>query len=460
MKGLVVCLLLTQIWWAPGATARETITVRFEAEVTDVEEWSGVFDLNDRITIGEKIVGSFSYNPDLPTTRNPPTQSWGGSVVAWSYTIAGETLTGHQGGISRLTYVSPHLWSITMDNETDTTFLENRFVDRTIVSWPTQSNFSSVLPRNFSLSAPGEFILSFTSGAVGVLVKARLLSLSNAGSSVDGQGSQTVWQARPVPEQAPDPSQPPMVGAPAVALWFDNALETATLSITTPNSEAPLPRILCGIAGSNGSTIWEAPERPAGYRFQWQLDRSALLDAAAECDNPLRTIAALRKLAEDRALYVEYEIGGILYRGQLWPRVLMERSGTASALATAAQVVDSSERASSHKVVARLRLSEQGGVGLQYFIDDSNATGRLSEATLHCGPPGAVGPIVAELRTSPNASWTSLAGTGISATSSDGPCGMEINNSASLIEAYLRGLLYFRLRGTGGEIWRGQALVR
>jgi hypothetical protein len=251
-----------------------------------------------------------------------------------------------------------------------------------------------------------------------------------------------------------------MVGAPAVALWFDNALETATLSITTPNSEAPLPRILCGIAGSNGATIWEAPERPAGYRFQWQLDRSALLDAAAECDNPLRTIAALRKLAEDRALYVEYEIGGILYRGQLWPRVLMERSGTASALATAAQVVDSSERASSHKVVARLRLSEQGGVGLQYFIDDSNATGRLSEATLHCGPPGAVGPIVAELRTSPNASWTSLAGTGISATSSDGPCGMEINNSASLIEAYLRGLLYFRLRGTGGEIWRGQALVR
>lgn len=462
MKGLVVCLLLSLIWWSPGANARETITIRFEAEVTEVQEFPGVFDLNERVAIGDRIVGSFSYNPDLPATRNPPRQSWGGSIVAWSYTVAGETLSGRRGGISRQTEFPPSSWWVALENETDATFLQNRYVDRTSIIWPTQtqSSSSSVLPRDLSLSATGEFIISFTSGAVGVLVRARLLRLTSAGSSVDGQGDQTVWQARPVPDQAPDPAQPTMTGAQTAALWFDNALETATLSITGAGSEVSLPRLHCGIAGASGSKVWEAAELPNGDQVQWRLDRSALLDGVAGCNKPIGTIAGLRKLAEGRALYVAYEIGGATYRGQLWPRGQLERNGTASALATSAQVVDASESTSTHKVVARLRLNEQQGLGLQYFLDDANAPGRLSGATLHCAPPGAVGPIVAELRTSPNAYWTSLPGSGITSIAANSPCGMEISNSASLIEAYLRGLLYFRLRGTGGEVWRGQALVR
>ena len=82
-------------------------------------------------------------------------------------------------------------------------------------------------------------------------------------------------------------------------------------------------------------------------------------EGVAGCNNPIETIAGLRKLAEDRALYVAYEIGGTTYRGQLWPRGQLERNGTASALATSAQVVDASEPTSSHKVVARLRLLQE-----------------------------------------------------------------------------------------------------
>jgi hypothetical protein len=243
-------------------------------------------------------------------------------------------------------------------------------------------------------------------------------------------------------------------------LWFDSAQEVATLSITDPNSEIARPRLHCGIAGVSGPVVWQASEFPDGRRKHWQLDRSALIRTTGECDQPISTIAGLRRAAEDRILYVEYEINGVPHRGQLWARALMaDQSRTVSALATKAQVVDPNERANVNKIVARMRLSDQGGLKVHYFLDAANAPEPLSAATLHCGPPGAVGPIVAELRLTPNATWNLLAPRRLSSVASDDACGLEINNTASLVEAYLRGLLYFRIEGGGGEIWRGQVQV-
>jgi hypothetical protein len=134
MKGFVVCLLLALLCWAPDATSRETITIRFEAEVTGITEWTGVFDLSERVAIGDQVNGSFSYNPDLPETRQPPSQAWGGSIVGWSVTIADETLSGRRGSISRNTEFPPDRWSVRVGPETDATFLGNRYVDGVAIS--------------------------------------------------------------------------------------------------------------------------------------------------------------------------------------------------------------------------------------------------------------------------------------------------------------------------------------
>ena len=276
----------------------------------------------------------------------------------------------------------------------------------------------------------------------------------------------TTWHSKPIPEQVPGSVETLTGHKLNVALWFNDTIDQATLTLDDFWSRTSGARILCGAAGQEGALLWQAgaaaPGRPGKH---WEIHSEDLLsnNALEVCGVTVNNVAGLRTAANRRLLYVEYERSGQTHRGQLWPRELMsERVWTPMAIATPDQVAGAPPTPApdkSEKNRVHFRISEYAGSldRIGYFVQDD---GKEVTAALYCAPPGHSGERLAELNSGRGRDWQWLEQTDIRPVGQTSSCGMAINSVASLVEALLRGHLYTLIERPDGSRLRGQIPVR
>ncbi len=446
-----VCVATALLVLATGSLARETITFRFEGEVTGIDGQLA----SASVMIGDQISGTYTFDPNV-TTFGPPIQRWTDAVLDWSVRIGPATLNAAGGFIYRDVEDFPSYWQVSLTPPPGILLLDDE-IREIILSWDLNARISpdNTPPAAPGFRTPGTLILR----TIDARIYATLTRVAFNGADTDFPASPAVWRAKPTPEQVPGGIGSHDGGKLNASLWFDDAQGAATLGLTDRFSEASLPRLYCGQAGREGDLLWQADGRPSGAEKRWAITRDSLQPAPENCGVAISTIASLRGAAEQRLIYVEYERNGATHRGQLWPKTLMADSiHVASTIASEGQVVGSEADHGNSRLTAKLRFNEQTRVldSIDYNLGGTRASDPLQSAALHCAPAGVEGPAVAELRTDRNGRWLKLTTAGITPVGGSEACGMEINTVASLVEAFLQGHLYFRLEDTVGRVWRGQ----
>jgi hypothetical protein len=449
-----VLISTTAILLAASSLSQESITFRYEGEVTSV---AGQFAANG-INIGDRITGTYAYDPNVPARYPPPPPifSWDNALLRWTISVGSETASGTAGTPFADLEIYPAIWAIILDSS-GSSRLSGDELQRVVLEWDRQVGFGPnwTLPRTPGFRFPGKIFVSASNSGL----EATLTRVTYQGADSEFPASPAVWRAKPTPEQVPASASVHRGSKLNASLWFDDGQKIATLSLTDRYSEASPPRLYCALAGQQGELIWQAVSIPPGAEKRWKISREDLL-LATGCDSNINTIAGLRGTAAKRLVYVEFERGGVTHRGQLWPKDLMaDRVHVASAVATESQVVVSDVNRGSSRINARIRLNERDEVlsGIEYFIDGSNAPETLTSAALHCAPAGVEGPVIADLQAASRSTrWIRLTTTRLQPTGESNACGLEINTVASVVEAYLQGNLYFRLEASDGQVWRGQ----
>ena len=291
-----------------------------------------------------------------------------------------------------------------------------------------------------------------------------------------------VWQGHALPNHIPGSDAHPVWYAQSqsqilTTLWFNDSSDRATFKMR--NAGRPLdamPSIYCAVAGQEGPLLWQAPPIdqihpgiPGGvYDLEWSISAEELFasEGNAQCGATVNNIASLKAAAEQRLLYVEVGRDSERYRTQLWPDIDKGAGGYLvyedRVVTSTRQVIGRPAGVSESKKSMDFLIYDYGRtVGLfGYHIWRQNIEGlKITDVTLHCAPAGETGPKVADLEfgflaDAYYANW--LHNEKITPTSPASPCGMEINNIASLTEALFRGNLYVLLTREDGMLWRGQ----
>jgi len=243
------------------------------------------------------------------------------------------------------------------------------------------------------------------------------------------------------------------------AFWVNPFGDVATLQFAEQGS-AGVNRVTlrCAPAGATGPALWTADLSGglSGRRFLLFARDLAALSPSAGCPTVINNIASLEAAAERRLLYIELERSGTPLRGQLWPRSFgLQAIGFGSmTMASDQQVVMASPQPARWlRTPITLWFSEltrtlaDVGYSLPYRH-------RFRNVSLHCAPPGEDGAVVAQLLASEGV----LTLADIVPVDAASPCGMAINNHASLLEALARGNLYavVELADPAGVQLRGQ----
>lgn len=238
--------------------------------------------------------------------------------------------------------------------------------------------------------------------------------------------------------------------------------------------------IRCGIAGAVGPVIWQGSlgaDQLTSVIVDGTLVHFRAIDgrelvptlADSSCGTVINNIASLQAAARQRRVYVEMESEDVVIRGQLWPKQTFtglhaqmsdqQVVGGRDAPIWQRRVMDMNivdyfynDGAPEWYLRSLAYASYSAGVPYPYSEGVSGSTFR--SLTLYCGPAGVNGEIVASLAPQ-GGELTSL---DLFPTQATGPCGMAINNIASLVEATARGNLYVvgELIDPAGHELRGQ----
>ena len=342
-------------------------------------------------------------------------------------------------------------------------FIENATEDHAefIIIGKDQSLLSSGdLPVAFSFQDVSrvDFFWDSTIGFVGSN-DIRLTSVS-----VSAQGAApSVWSGKPIPEQVPGSMSafPLGVGKINTALWFNDSIDRATVTIDDRYEQISNPRLHCAPAGQEGPLIWQEAGTftQTANGKEWRFGRGDILESGVQegCGVVINTVASLHAAAQQRHLYLEYYRDGVRHRAQLWPSDQVPIEVTT--FASHEQVIEQQLTGQGPvKSQARFRATETAAVlnQIEYLFNDSyGGFSQIERAELYCAPAGQAGVRVADLP-SRSANYQPLRRADLVPASSDGPCGVEINTIASLVEAWLQGRLYILVARTDGLLLRGQ----
>ena len=196
---------------------------------------------------------------------------------------------------------------------------------------------------------------------------------------------------------------------------------------------------------------------PQGRRWIFNRDDLFASNPDDQCGVRINTIASLRSAAQERIVYLEYERDGTRQRAQLWPKGLFPIN--VAAFASYEQVVERQyPEHQPSKALARFRATETAAVlnEIEYLLKDAyGGFSQIERAELYCAAAGQVGVHIADLP-SRSYSYQPLRSSDLTPTNADGPCGIEINTIASLVEAWLQGKLYVLVHRSDGMLLRGQ----
>ncbi len=273
----------------------------------------------------------------------------------------------------------------------------------------------------------------------------------------------SVWTGKPIPEQLPHSPHTFPVGVSKIvtALWFNDSIDEATLTVDDRFNQTSSPRLHCAAAGLEGPQVWQDSgtftQTPRGK--QWRFGRDELLDNGSLelCGLAINTIASLRAAAQQRLIYLEYDRDGARHRAQLWAKELLPLE--VEVFPSLDQTVDPQiPDSSKNKTRVLFKATETRSTlnEIHYMFADRLIYSQVERLELFCAAAGQAGVPIAELTARSSESYTALRQSDLRPASADGPCGVEVNNIASLVEAWLQGRLYVHVQKTSGKVLRGQ----
>ncbi len=256
----------------------------------------------------------------------------------------------------------------------------------------------------------------------------------------------STWKAVATPAQVvggPNVSRPRL----PVALSVNTASDKAQLHVQSFHvGLIDDLTIRCAIAGTDGPVVWRAPLGSA-LANPFHNGEIIAADPAGPCGVRINNLASLAAAAQERRLYVELHTEGVLIRGQLWPTM----DPKPIAWLSDQQVVGAGstpprwERSwialsfTEDDTANLLSETRPPSGGLYSFQQYTPFPGQFQSLTLYCGRAGENGEILMALAPEGLADWDKGA---LFPTHPAGPCGMAVTNTASLLEAVLRGNVY------------------
>ena len=251
-----------------------------------------------------------------------------------------------------------------------------------------------------------------------------------------------VWLAKPIASQIPGSFALPGAQNLHVSLWFNDYGEFATVRLDESLTNISQLRMHCAVAGTEGPLVWDSLDARPLVNQDLRIFGSDLIttDADDQCGMPINNVATLKAAADERRLYVELERRGQRLRGQLWPRSInLQKLGFVSIAGSSDQQAVDAEHAAPQWIRTTAMLSFSEFTDTLDYVGYTVPQGHSFRAVnLHCAPAGRNGDIVAPLPLGRGV----LSNLEIIPASSGGPCGMEVNGVASLLEAVLRGNVY------------------